>query len=95
MKQLPPFDLIFIRHQNYWHDPATWLVLFRNALGTLKPGGLLVITSYFDREHELAMACLAQSGARKLADLHHPHARPLQDAPNKAVDRRMAVFAAC
>jgi SAM-dependent methyltransferase len=92
MKQLPPFDLVFIRHQNYWHDPATWLVLFRNALGSLKPGGLMVITSYFDREHELAMACLLECGARKLADLHHPHARPLPDAPNKSVDRRLAVF---
>ena len=92
MKQLPPFDLVFIRHQNYWHDPATWLVLFRNALGSLKPGGLLVITSYFDREHELAMACLLESGAKKLADIPHPHARQLPDAPNKAVDRRLAVF---
>ncbi|WP_035611507.1 class I SAM-dependent methyltransferase [Haloferula sp. BvORR071] len=92
MQQLPPFNLVFIRHQNYWHDPDTWLVLFRNALGSLKEGGLLVITSYFDREHELAMACLGQCGARKLADLHHPHARPLPDAPKKAVDRRLAVF---
>ena len=92
MRQLPAFHLVFIRHQNYWHDPDTWLVLFRNALGCLAPGGLLVITSYFDREHELAMACLLQSGAVKLADLHHPHDRPLTDAPNKAVDRRLAVF---
>lgn len=92
MKQLPPFDLVFIRHQNYWHDPATWLVLFRNALAALKPGGLLVITSYFDREHELAMACLLECGASKLADIHHPHARPLPDAPNKSVDRRLAIF---
>lgn len=92
MKQLPPFDLIFIRHQNYWHDPATWLVLFRNALASLKPCGLLVITSYFDREHELAMACLRECGAIKLADVHHPQARPLPDAPKKAVDRRVAVF---
>ena len=92
MKQLPPFDLVFIRHQNYWHDPATWLVLFSNALASLKPRGLLVITSYFDREHELAMACLLECGATKLADVHHPHARPLPDAPKKAVDRRLAVF---
>ncbi|MCW1912751.1 class I SAM-dependent methyltransferase [Luteolibacter sp. GHJ8] len=92
MKQLPPFDLVFIRHQNYWHDPATWLVLFRNALAALKPGGVLVITSYFDREHELAMACLIECGATKLAEIKNPHARPLPDAPNKSVDRRMGVF---
>ncbi len=92
MKQLPLFDFIFIRHQNYWHDPVTWLVLFRNALGALKPGGVLAITSYFDREHELATACLLQCGARKLADLHHPNSRALPDAPNKSVDRRLALF---
>ncbi len=92
MKQLPPFDFIFIRHQNYWHDPATWAVLFQNALASLKPGGLLAITSYFDREHELAMVALAQAGAQKLADLHHPQSRPLPDAPKKSVDRRLAVF---
>jgi SAM-dependent methyltransferase len=92
MKQLPPFDFIFIRHQNYWHDAAVWEVLFRNALDGLKPGGLLAITSYFDREHELAMACLSECGARKLADLRHPHSRPVDDAPNKSVDRRLAVF---
>jgi SAM-dependent methyltransferase len=93
MKQLPPFDFIFIRHQNYWHDSAVWEVLFRNALDGLKPGALLVITSYFDREHELAMACLSQCGGRKLADLRNPHSRALDDAPNKSVDRRLAVFA--
>jgi SAM-dependent methyltransferase len=93
MKQLPPFDFTFIRHQNYWHDAAVWEVLYRNALDGLKPGGLLAITSYFDREHELAMACLSQCGGRKLADLRNPHSRPLDDAPNKSVDRRLAVFA--
>jgi SAM-dependent methyltransferase len=92
MKQLPPFDFVFIRHQNYWHDAAVWEVLYRNALDGLRPGGLLAITSYFDREHELAMACLSQCGGRKLADLRNPHSRPLDDAPNKSVDRRLAVF---
>lgn len=92
MKQLPPFDFIFIRHQNYWHDPASWLVLYRNAIAALKDGGLLAITSYFDREHELAMASLEQCGAVKVTDLHHPASRPLPDAPNKSVDRRLALF---
>ena len=94
MKQLPPFDFIFIRHQNYWHDPGVWEQLYRNALGSLKPGGLLAITSYFDREHDLATACLLQCGASKQADLPHPHSRPLPDAPGKSVDRRLALFSA-
>lgn len=92
MKQLPPFDFVFIRHQNYWHDPTTWLVLFTNALDSLKTGGVLAITSYFDHEHELATACLLECGARKLADIRHPHSRALPDARDKSVDRRMALF---
>lgn len=94
MKQLPSFDFIFIRHQNYWHDPIVWEQLYRNALCGLKPGGLLAITSYFDREHDLATACLLQCGAFKRADLRHPHSRPLPDAPGKSVDRRLALFSA-
>lgn len=94
MKQLPPFDFVFIRHQNYWHDPTVWEQLYRNALGALTPGGLLAITSYFDREHDLATACLLQCGALKRADLPHPHSRPLPDAPGKSVDRRLALFSA-
>ncbi len=94
MKQLPSFDFIFIRHQNYWHDPRVWEFLFRNALGALKPGGLLAITSYFDREHELAAACLLQCGARRRAALRNPRSRPLDDAPNKSVDRHLALFGA-
>lgn len=93
MRQLPAFDFIFIRHQNYWHDAAVWEVLFRNALDGLAPGGVLAITSYFDREHELATACLQQCGARRLVDLRNPQSRPLEDAPGKSVDRRLALFA--
>ncbi len=41
MKQLPSFDFIFIRHQNFWHDIPTWTDLYANALDVLKPTGLL------------------------------------------------------
>ena len=64
------------------------------VLGGLKPGGLLAITSYFDREHDLASACLLQLGARRRAELPHPRSRPLPDAPGKSVDRRLALFSA-
>lgn len=92
MKELPPFDFIFIRHQNYWHHPAVWDRLLRNALAALAPGGLLACTSYFDREHELLKASLKTRGAEILWDVRHPASRPLNDAPGKSVDRRLAVF---
>lgn len=92
MQQLPHFDFIFIRHQNFWNDPEVWTRLYRHALGALKPDGRLAITSYFDREHELASACLQQLGAARVANLPHPASRRLTDAPGKSVDRHLALF---
>lgn len=92
MTLLPPFDFIFIRHQNFWSDPDVWTRLYRNALAKLKPTGLLMITSYFDREHELATACLEQLRATKRIHLPHPSSRPLKDAPGKSVDRHLSAF---
>lgn len=92
MKELPAFDFIFIRHQNYWHHPAVWDRLLGNALSALAPNGLLACTSYFDREHELLKASLKTRGAEILWDVRHPASRPLNDAPGKSVDRRLAIF---
>jgi SAM-dependent methyltransferase len=92
MRQLPAFDFIFIRHQNYWHEPTVWDRLLGNALGKLKPSGLLVCTSYFDREHELLVASLRTRGAALVANLRHAQSRPLPDAPGKSVDRHLAIF---
>ena len=92
MKQLPPFDFIFIRHQNYWHEPVVWDRLLGNALRGLKPGGILACTSYFDREHELLLAALRTRGAEVVASLRHAGSRALPDAPGKSVDRHLAIF---
>lgn len=92
MRQLPDFDLIFIRHQNYWHDPVTWDRLLGNALAGLAPGGVLVATSYFDREHELMKASLRTRGAELLWDVRHAASRPLPEVAGKSVDRHLAVF---
>lgn len=92
MRELPEFDFIFIRHQNYWHEPVVWDRLLANALNGLKPGGLLACTSYFDREHELLMASLKTRGAGLAANLRHAGSRPLPDAPGKSVDRHLAIF---
>lgn len=86
-------DLIFVRHQNFWDDPATWDRIYRNALARLKPNGLLLLTSYFEREHELALAALRGLGAELLLDIPHGASRPLPDAPGKSVDKRLAVVA--
>lgn len=88
------FDLIFIRHQNYWDAPVVWDQIFRHALARIAEDGLLLFTSYFDREHELAMAALQTRGAHLLLDLPHPSSRALADAPGKSVDKRLAIFCA-
>ncbi|MEO5712278.1 MAG: class I SAM-dependent methyltransferase [Luteolibacter sp.] len=85
-------DLIFIRHQNYWDDPSVWDRLLENALKALKPDGLLVCTSYFDREHELLLAALKTRGAEVLWNVRSPDCRSLPDAPGKSVDRHLVLF---
>jgi len=85
-------DLIFIRHQNYWDDPVVWDRLLDNALKALKPDGLLVCTSYFDREHELLLAALKTRGAELLWNVRAPDSRSLPDAVGKSVDRHLVIF---
>lgn len=86
------YDFIFLRHQNYWDAPAIWDQIYRHALARLKQGGLLMFTSYFDREHELAIAAVKTLGAVMWLDLPHAKSRALADAPGKSVDKRLAVF---
>lgn len=92
--QLPHdlFDVIFLRHQNYWDAPLIWDQIFRHALERLSPTGLLVFTSYFDREHELALAALRSLGAQLCLNLQHHRSRSLPDAPGKSVDRWLALW---
>ena len=92
MRELPPMDLVFIRHQNYWNDPKTWDRLLENALSSLKPGGLLACTSYFDVEHDLMMASLKTRGAIVKVNVRHASSRALPDAPGKSVDRHLVLF---
>ena len=86
------FDVAFLRHQNFWNNPKLWRDMFRGALEQLNDDGLFVITSYFDREHELACESLQKLGAIKLSDYRNPGTRHLDDAPGKSTDRRLAVF---
>jgi len=92
MKGLPKFDLIFIRHQNYWHEPMVWEGILDEALSALEPDGYLMCTSYFDLEHELFLASMRERGVRQLANMRHPESRDLADAEGKSVDRWAAVF---
>lgn len=92
MRLISAVDLIFIRHQNYWDDPVVWDRMLENGLKVLKPDGLLVCTSYFDREHELVVAALKTRGAEVLWNVRDPESRELPDAPGKSVDRHLVVF---
>jgi len=91
--QIPgAFDVIFIRHQNLWHDLAAWQRIYAFALERIAPkGGVLLITSYFDREHLQALELLRSLGARIVASERNPHSRAL-DHPGKSVDRHVAAI---
>lgn len=86
------FDLVFIRHQNYWHEPMVWEGILAEALAVLRCGGKLVCTSYFDLEHELFVASMRERGARRLASVRHAASRALPDGVGKSVDRWMGVW---
>ncbi|MAT46375.1 MAG: hypothetical protein CMO35_02975 [Verrucomicrobiaceae bacterium] len=86
------FNLTFMRHQNFWNDPALWTRMFEGGLRQLDEDGLFVITSYFDVEHDLACRKLTALGATKVADYRNVHSRELSDAPGKSIDRHIAIF---
>lgn len=86
------FDVIFIRHQNLWHDRVVWRKIYEFALTRIEPGnGALVITSYFDREHVLALELLRDLGGKVLFTEQNPNTREL-DYPGKTVDRHVALI---
>ncbi|MDB2674014.1 class I SAM-dependent methyltransferase [Akkermansiaceae bacterium] len=85
-------DIAFLRHQNYWNDKPVWTQIFDQALERLNDDGLLVITSYFDKEHELATEALENLGAIQVGTIINPNSRALSDAPGKSVDKHLAVF---
>ncbi len=89
---LPEFDVVFIRHQNYWHEPMVWEGILDEALASMKDGGYLLCTSYFDMEHELFVASMRTRGVKILANLRHAFSRELPDAEGKSVDRWVAIF---
>lgn len=85
-------DIAFLRHQNFWNDKPVWTQIFDQALERLNEDGLLVITSYFDKEHELATQALEKMGAVQVGSIVSPNSRALSDAPGKSVDKHLAVF---
>lgn len=91
-KQLNDFDLVFMRHQNYWHGPEVWKKIFDTGLAKLNDDGLLVITSYFDREHQLALEALQKLGAEVVLSERNAISRAVPDGKDKSVDRWLAVL---
>jgi len=93
-KELDSPDLVFIRHQNYWFDNKAWVKLYDQAINKLREDGVMVITSYFDKEHEMARQVLENLGAIEVAHRFNPDARIVKDSPKieKSVDRHISVF---
>lgn len=92
MRTLPVIDLIFIRHQNYWHAPLVWESILGDALSKLRDEGYFICTSYFDEEHALLVASMREKGAKLLLNLRHEDSRELPDAEGKSVDRWLAIW---
>lgn len=86
------FNLVFLRHQNFWHGQELWKKIFDQGIAKLRPDGMLVITSYFDVEHKLALKALEALGMEVVSNQRNKASRELSDAPGKSVDRWVAVL---
>lgn len=85
------FDMVVLRHQNFWHDPELWKKIFEQGLDKAGDDGLLVITSYFDKEHRLALDALRKLGADVVLSRRNERSRGLS-SPGKSVDKHIAVL---
>jgi hypothetical protein len=86
------FNMVFLRHQNFWHGQELWKKIFDQGIAKLRPDGMLVITSYFDKEHRLALRALESLGMEVVSNRRNTRSRALSDAPGKSVDRWVAVL---
>lgn len=86
------FNMVFMRHQNFWHGQELWKKIFDQGIAKLRPDGMLVITSYFDVEHRLALRALEALGMEVVSNRRNKASRALNDAPGKSVDRWVAVL---
>lgn len=86
------FGMVFLRHQNFWHGQDLWKKIFDQGIAKLRPDGMLVITSYFDVEHRLALDALKKLGLEVVSNRRNKASRALADAPGKSVDRWVAVL---
>lgn len=85
------FDVVFMRHQNYWNGKRTWEEIFEQALSKLNADGQLVITSYFDEEHRLAIEAIQKLGGQLIDSQQNLDSRELPTA-GKSIDRHVATF---
>lgn len=85
------FNMVLMRHQNFWHGPELWKRIFEEGLAKVSDDGLLVITSYFDKEHQLALEALQKLGAEVVLTHHNEQSRKLL-TPGKHVDKHIAVL---
>lgn len=85
------FDVVFMRHQNFYNGGRVWEEIFEQALSKLKQDGQLVITSYFDEEHQLALKAIQKLGGQLVDTQQNLSSRELRTL-GKSVDRHVAVF---
>lgn len=91
-QQLPSeFDVVFVRHQNLWNGKSDWEKIYHKALEKLSPNGRLIITSYFDREHQQALEVIKEQGGELVVTEANEMSRELP-TPGKFVDRHVAIL---
>ncbi|HVA96205.1 MAG TPA: class I SAM-dependent methyltransferase [Candidatus Acidoferrales bacterium] len=61
-------DGVVIRHEQIGTDQEAWTSIYENAYARLRDGGIMIITSFFDSEHQKTVAALESMGCKVVLD---------------------------
>jgi len=68
------FEVAVIRHQNASNTPEIWRDIFSETWSRLRPGGILIVTSYTCLEHEVMTELMSDIGAEPFIEGRNPNA---------------------
>src|SRR3989338_766715 len=83
-------DAVVIRQKQISDNTQVWTKIFRQALDRVTPEGIVLITSFSDIEHKMALEALQQLPCDVVITQANPHAKPLSHK-EISTDRNIAI----
>lgn len=83
-------DVVVIRHQQISDNEQLWTKIFRQALERVTSEGIVLITSFSDVEHEMALQALQKLPCDVVITQTNPYAKP-SNQKEVSLDRNIAI----